>query len=142
MGGRGRDSASSEGRWAAKFSREELRDLFTLREDTLSDTHHLICCGRGPKGRGTALEGHVSSESSEQKVGIIYNLGLVSLSLQSCIMQMSVGEDSVGLGEWSYYPAPLHETSLSDQLLMGGAASHITFVFQSETPSGTSTLQE
>lgn len=41
----------NEGKWEAKFTREELKDLFSLREDTLCDTHDLVQCGCGG-GRG------------------------------------------------------------------------------------------
>ena len=39
-----------EGKWEAKFTREELKDLFSLREDTLCDTHDLVQCGCGRDG--------------------------------------------------------------------------------------------
>lgn len=54
--GRGREKKGSS-KWEAKFSREELRDLFSLREDTLCDTHDLLQCGCGhaKNGRGNHM---------------------------------------------------------------------------------------
>ena len=35
----------SRKKWEVSFTQEELRDLFSLREDTLCDTHDLVGCG-------------------------------------------------------------------------------------------------
>ena len=45
----GKSGGGGGGRWAAKFSREELRDLFSLREDTLCDTHDLVQSWKWPE---------------------------------------------------------------------------------------------
>ena len=46
-----------QGKWTAKFTREELRDLFTLRKDTLCDTHDLVRRSSSKEGRGSTLAG-------------------------------------------------------------------------------------
>lgn len=54
LAGTGRGDPANGGRgtkWAAKFTREELRDLFSLREETLCDTHDLVRCGCGRAGK-------------------------------------------------------------------------------------------
>ncbi len=40
-------SSPSKKKWEMSFSREELKDLFSLREDTLCDTHDLLSCRCG-----------------------------------------------------------------------------------------------
>lgn len=53
--GRGRrKERKGSSKWEAKFSREELKDLFSLREDTLCDTHDLLQCGCGHGDHVTA----------------------------------------------------------------------------------------
>ena len=38
-------TCSSRKKWEVSFTQEELRDLFSFREDTLCDTHDLVGCG-------------------------------------------------------------------------------------------------
>lgn len=52
-----------EGKWEAKFTREELKNLFSLREDTLCDTHDLVQCGCGG-GHGLASSGCCSMDDA------------------------------------------------------------------------------
>jgi len=40
-------------KWEVSFSQEELKNLFSLRDDTLCDTHDLLGCGCGSKDNGT-----------------------------------------------------------------------------------------
>ena len=41
------DNSQIKGNSSVKFSIEELRDLFTLSENTLCETHDLLNCGCG-----------------------------------------------------------------------------------------------
>lgn len=65
-----RPSGGSASKWAAKFSREELRDLFSLRENTLCDTHDLVQSGRG-NGRNEKPGCKAGSDCENSEVSII-----------------------------------------------------------------------
>ena len=58
----GDSGMSGDKKWAVnKFTREELKDLFSLREDTLCDTHDLFRCGCAMNGeRNTTNDAHNS----------------------------------------------------------------------------------
>ena len=120
--GRGKGKGSSK--WEAKFSREELRDLFSLREDTMCDTHDLLQCGCGHAKNGQR-NGLPNSNSDIKVCFPIWS----ALYMEHCPQTRGVDQ----LLDWHHYSHPLHQTSLSDDLLMGGASSTITFVFQTET---------
>ena len=49
-------TCSSRKKWEVSFTQEELRDLFSLREDTLCDTHDLVGCGCALRKEGVEEE--------------------------------------------------------------------------------------
>ena len=49
---------------SGQFSKEELRDLFTLREDTECETHDLLQCSCGGSGKP-------QKENEQEKVDLI-----------------------------------------------------------------------
>ena len=63
-GGANSSASNNDKKWSVNFTREELKDLFSLKECTLCDTHDLIGCGCGGVGRcGTdGAEHHNSVE--------------------------------------------------------------------------------
>ena len=50
-------------KWEVSFSQEELKNLFSLREDTLCDTHDLLGCGCGSRDND---RGETETENSAQ----------------------------------------------------------------------------
>ncbi len=53
-GGNG-SGGGAPGMGSSLLSTEELRELFTLRQDTVSDTYDLLCCGGNDSGDGAGM---------------------------------------------------------------------------------------
>ncbi len=67
---------------ASFFTREELRDIFTLREDTLCDTHDLVRCECGSDGgQNTAASCHPTDQAHVRKLYILSNKKVLIFTL-------------------------------------------------------------
>ena len=65
-------TCSSRKKWEVSFTQEELRDLFSLREDTLCDTHDLVGCGCALRKEGVEEEvDDITTQKKATKVVVL-----------------------------------------------------------------------
>jgi len=100
---------------AASFTLEDMRDLFTFREDTECETHDLVGCECGGSGN---LE--VDTQSS----------GLLSRACQigEGRKQARSGSNMEQLKQWRHYTSPIFGKIEDDAL--GSAESFVTYLFR------------
>ncbi|KAH6932353.1 hypothetical protein HPB50_004882 [Hyalomma asiaticum] len=113
----------------AKFSLEDLKDLFTLDEETTSSTHRLLGCRCNSVEEtdddfcDNILQVDVAKESS--------NAPKRSSQLGSATTHSIIGK-KLGMSDllrWEHIPAPIGEHFLQDPHLVA-AEDNITFVFR------------
>jgi len=109
---RGLDSVGQANHTQSHFSTEELRDLFTFREDTECETHDLLQCECG----GSGVLDNTDIEQGEVRS--------CQLGRQEVVQKKRVEE----LMDWRHFTAPV-EDSVEDPLL-GVASQFVSFLFR------------
>jgi len=105
----------------SKFTSEELRDLFTFRDDTECETHDLIGCTCG--GSGVMEGGGDGAGVEAQRTGRTCQLGQ-----QVAKPRAARGAAMEELNRWRHYASPLQERIEDDALVM--AEMFISYVFR------------
>ncbi|XP_062508935.1 DNA repair and recombination protein RAD54B-like isoform X2 [Corticium candelabrum] len=114
-----------------QFSLEELRDLFSLRENTLCDTYDLIC-GR-VRSKVVVMEGEGTC-TKDQSVNALSALRPCQLAISDDISSLELTKTNNPVTEllnWRKVSSPQNELEIEDQVL--SSCSNITFVFQNVT---------
>jgi len=101
------------------FSTEELRDLFTFRDDTECETHDLLQCECG--GSGVVDRQEVGQDEVRT-----CQLG------QEMVVQSARGEELMG---WRHFTAPVEDRV--DDALLGVASQFVSFLLRRTEDSGT-----
>jgi len=115
---RGLDTVGQDIHIQSHFSTEELRDLFTFREDTECETHDLLQCECG--GSGVLA-------SQEEEKGEVRSC---QLGRQE-VVQSKRMEEFMG---WRHFTAPIEDTV--DDSLLGVASQFVSFLFRRTEHSG------
>ncbi|CAB4042599.1 Hypothetical predicted protein, partial [Paramuricea clavata] len=109
------------------FSREDLKDLFTLHTKTTCLTHELLNCSCTTKTHGEE-ENARSVTSGVVNLARKCQLGLGGIRHETKEKNLSMAE----LLQWKHFSRPIEETNLEDDMLRL-CADDIDFVFQTET---------
>jgi len=115
---RGLDTVGQDSHIQSHFSTEELRDLFTFREDTECETHDLLQCECGGSGV-------LASQEEEQGEVRACQLG------RQEVVPSKRREELMG---WRHFTAPIEDT-VEDPLL-GVASQFVSYLFRRTEHSG------
>ncbi|MCO5571163.1 hypothetical protein L7F22_024897 [Adiantum nelumboides] len=115
------DENHPQGTW---LSSEELRDLFSLHENTESNIHNNLNCKRCPSGDGSDC--NVEDLDAEDKdIGGFANVA-------GCLQNQRPWEKQIGapleedLKSWAHHS---HPGTVPDEILQAAAGDEVTFVF-------------
>ena len=115
---RGLDTVGHDNHVQSHFSTDELRDLFTFREDTECETHELLQCECGGSGA-------IARQEEDQG-----EVRPCQLGKQEVVKSKRV-EEMMG---WRHFTSPI-EDSVEDPLL-SVASQFVSFLFRKTEHSG------
>ncbi|XP_075540713.1 DNA repair and recombination protein RAD54B-like isoform X2 [Dermacentor variabilis] len=113
----------------AKFSLEDLKDLFTLDEETRSSTHKLLgCrCDSIEETDDDFRDSHTQADPAKEPSKIPKRSSQLGSATTHSIIGKKLGMSD--LLQWEHIPAPIGEHILQDRHLVA-AEDNITFVFR------------
>ncbi|XP_027053891.1 DNA repair and recombination protein RAD54B-like [Pocillopora damicornis] len=120
-----------------EFSREELKDLFTLHENTLCLTHDLLQCTCLTTEDGSDEECQSESTANQQSSIPVTRPCQLGIDINNNQKNLSIAE----LMDWQHYPCPSDPCSDFEDDAVKKAGDAVSFVFRTKT-FGQETVQQ